>query len=388
MLPELRFLGTVGLALGAFDLGWKVGTGLNTKLLKIGIPAGGDHGTDYCSGTCPQRLTYTTSLTPFPDWAGPDYPSSEGGVFAWQWTICSFSCQTRSTRQVPDGGGPACDGDPSIPSSLHVITAMSAGTRCSATPVTTQAGYLLPSELGASAPVDDYTDQPYDVQTTSWPDAPTSQDQLKTRVRAGFEGGEYPFAEAWYAHQLDPQTYEDPTAEDDEQLRDCRPDDQQPAGDPAPLRGTQDFLQDPDRWRARYDTVPESEFPPGSAVPEDGLPATGGRAYMRWGWTSLNAEKPWLDWEGWGYRKIVAKHGWGPTALARTQEALLTIPLSNGGYDLYLSPDTYAGRSGKTCEWVVVVQRDPRDDSYNPELSQQAPMGGIITAHGRYVRSS
>jgi hypothetical protein len=151
---------------------------------------------------------------------------------------------------------------------------------------------------------------------------------------------------------------------------------------------TPTLLRDPERWRARYDTVPASAFPPGSAVPEDGLPATGGRAYMRWGWASLDAEKPEIDWEGWGYRKIVAKHGWGPTALTRTQGALLAAPLDTGRYDEYISPDTYAGRSGKSCEWVVIVQRDPNETSANPEASQQAPMGGIITAHGRWVRSS
>jgi hypothetical protein len=38
VLPRLRVLGTVGLALGSFDLGWKIGTGIRTKLLKIGLP--------------------------------------------------------------------------------------------------------------------------------------------------------------------------------------------------------------------------------------------------------------------------------------------------------------------------------------------------------------
>jgi hypothetical protein len=60
----------------------------------------------------------------------------------------------------------------------------------------------------------------------------------------------------------------------------------------------------------------------------------------------------------------------------------------NGKYDEYILPDTYPGRSGKICEWIVAVQREPNEYPANPEASQQAPMGAIITAHGRWVRSS
>ena len=198
---------------------------------------------------------------------------------------------------------------------------------------------------------------------------------------------DFPLAEAWWASQLDRQTYSDPT-EGETSLDDCRPADQQPAGDPDPSRGTEDFLQDPARWNARYEVVPSAEYPPGSDVPEDGLIATGGRVYMRWGWTSLDAENPLIDWRGWGYRKIVAKHGWGPTALARTEAALLTTPSPDGAYAEYVARDAYDGASGRRCDWVVVVQRDRLDSDENPEASEQAPMGGIITAHGRWARGA
>ena len=41
-LPRLRALGTVGLAAGTFDVGWKIGIGINAKLLKIGVPEAAD----------------------------------------------------------------------------------------------------------------------------------------------------------------------------------------------------------------------------------------------------------------------------------------------------------------------------------------------------------
>jgi hypothetical protein len=248
-------------------------------------------------------------------------------------------------------------------------------------------GYLGMEQLTAPSPIEDFDfENPpsYAKNIVTWPERPPSRTELEVRTRAALESGEYRFIEPWYAHQLDPQTYEDPT-EDEQQRDDCRPADSVPAGDPAPLRGTQDFLQDPDQWRARYEAVPAGEFPVGSTVPEDGLVASEGPAYMRWGWTSLNAKEH-IDWQGWGYRKIVAKHGWGPTALEKTSEALLTTPVRELNYDQYIGPP-YTTRSGRVagCQWVVSVQRDPIEEPERPELSQAVPMGGIITAHGRYV---
>lgn len=246
-----------------------------------------------------------------------------------------------------------------------------------------------PSAALQEGAIEDYTDQPATRVTPYWAEQPQGRAELEQRVRAGLEGGGFPFADAWYAHQLDPQTYEDP-AEDEEQRDDCRPADSIQGGDPDPLRGTQNYLQDPDRWRARYETVPQAEFPPGSSVPESGLPGVGGPAYMRWGWAALDAEKAFIGWEGWGYRKIVAKHGWGPTALQKTTEALQTTPGRSGpfgGYDQYVGPP-YGSRSGRpaACEWIVSVQRAPEEEPERPEMSQAAPMGGIITAHGRFIR--
>ena len=125
-----------------------------------------------------------------------------------------------------------------------------------------------------------HIDQPYERTITTWPDQPADRTALETRTRDALESGEYRMLDPWLAYQFDEQTYEDPT-EDEEQRDDCRPPDSIPSGDPAPSRGTQDFLQDPERWRARYETVPESQFPPGSSVPEGGPIATGATGQTR-----------------------------------------------------------------------------------------------------------
>lgn len=277
-----------------------------------------------------------------------------------------------------------------MPAELHLL---SRGIRCNGpwgSRIGTQyAAYLPEDELGVY-PVEDYVDQPTDVQIQNWDGKPGTRTQLEQTVQTALSAAGSEMADAWWSDQLDPQTYDDPTENKDEGT-DCRPTDSMPAGDPAPERGTQNFLEDSVRWRARYETVPESAFPPGSAVPQDGLVAsgpTGERAFMRWGWAGLNAEKPLVDWKGWGFRKIVAKHGWGPTALERTSQTLLMSPTTKGRYDEYKGPP-YASRRGTplACEWVVEVQRTPEDTLDRPEASQGVPMGGIITAHGRYVRT-
>jgi len=374
VLPRLRVLGTISLGVGTFAVGWKIGTGIRTKILKLGVPDPPQPKTSPASGTLRFKSAgYSSSLntTPLP---------ADGWVLHWwygssEWTAVNLS----------HGWGHACAYLTGPPADFRVLSGYATIGWCENPPVPVESYWLEENELRAVAPVEDYVDQPFDRQTLNWEDKPASKAQLETRTREALESDEYRLLDPWYAYQLDPQTYEDPTEDDDERNQ-CRPTDSAPSGDPAPLRGTQDFLQDPVRWRAHYDTVPSGEFPPSSVVPEDGLPATGGPAYMRWGWTSLS-HKETIDWQGWGYRKIVAKHGWGATALERTSEALLSAPVRVSGYDRYVGPP-YPSQSGTlaACEWVVSVQRDPLETPERPEQSEGVPMNGIITAHGRYVR--
>ncbi len=373
VLPRLRALGTVGLVVDTAVLGWKIGTGIRTKLLKIGLPDPPQPKASPASGALSfQSAGYSNSFntTPLP---------ADGWLLRW-W----YGSSQWSSVNLSHGWGHACAYLTGPPHDFRVLSGVATVGWCEPPPVPVESYWVKEDELAAVAPVQDYLDQPFDRQTLNWEDKPTSNAQLESRTRTALESGDYRLLDPWYAHLLDPQTYEDPT-EDEEERDQCRPADSVPAGDPAPLRGTQDFLEDPIRWRERYDAVPADQFPLGSEVPESGLPATGGQAYMRWGWTSLNPKDA-IDWEGWGYRKIVAKHGWGPTALGRTSQTLFATPVREGLYDRYVG-QPYASRSGvfAACEWVVSVQREPLESPARPETSQQAPMSGIITAHGRYA---
>jgi len=379
VLPALKVLGSVALAAETFHLGWKIGEGLNAKFFRFGVP-------EKPAAVVSARLYHAAAGHVIRAWLPPmpydgwyvEYQTTGGYRYAHIQRQLSSGGPTGSSRQCVLGPQVMPEGLEARPNG--VVESCYRGTFMSEAWVMPEAGTIADGQ----SPIEDYVDQPYERATPSWVDAPPGLEQLETRTRNALESGDFRIAEPWYAHQLDPQTYEDPT-EDEQQRDDCRPPDSVPAGDPQPLRGTEDFLQDPDRWRARYETVRAEEFPPGATVPESGLVATGGQAYMRWGWTSLNAKEE-IDWEGWGFRKIVAKHGWGPTALEKTSEALLTLPVRVDNYDLYVGPP-YTSSAGRpaACEWVVSVQREPYEMPDRPELSQGVPMGGIITAHGRYV---
>lgn len=136
-----------------------------------------------------------------------------------------------------------------------------------------------------------------------------------------------------------------------------------------------------------YEVPSIFDYAGGGYVSEAGLDAIGGKVYMRWGFATLDAADPDAEWEGWGYRKIVAKHGWGPDALQKTIAALQTPPIEAGNpmYDTYLGDDPsqlYSGPTGVLCKWRVVVQREPYEEPKRPESSTGKDLDHIITAHG------
>jgi hypothetical protein len=106
---------------------------------------------------------------------------------------------------------------------------------------------------------------------------------------------------------------------------------------------------------------------------------------LRWGVTTPNVSNRHIDWRGWGYRKIVAKHGWGPDDLEATRIALLNgspephaaIP----GRYRYLGPE-YGGRAGARCRRMVIVEYERNQE----EIEKNAPTSaGIITSFGTRI---
>ena len=71
----------------------------------------------------------------------------------------------------------------------------------------------------------------------------------------------------------------------------------------------------------------------------------------------VRATEPTKAWRGWGWRKIVAKHGWGPQDVSDTAMALNTPPFPNPGSGPYNW--VYEGpvftQNGATCRRRVYV---------------------------------
>lgn len=124
----------------------------------------------------------------------------------------------------------------------------------------------------------------------------------------------------------------------------------------------------------RYEQVPDSIYPAG------GLPSINGQVYLRWGVSTVALDNTHIEWRGWGYRKIKAKHGWGPDDLEATRVALLdAAPKPHPkvpGRAIYQGPE-YAGRNGARCRRLVVVDHEfTEDDAGAPNPA------GIITSFG------
>jgi hypothetical protein len=82
------------------------------------------------------------------------------------------------------------------------------------------------------------------------------------------------------------------------------------------------------------------------------------------------------DWGGWGYRKIAAMHGWGPTDLFQTSQALINPAATKdlGGGSKEFTGPTFS-LNGHLCVRRVVVRFS---QSY-----PNRPPRGIINSYGR-----
>jgi hypothetical protein len=232
--------------------------------------------------------------------------------------------------------------------------------------------YTFPQErLTPAAPLNDYAGEPYEHRIGDWPGEPQTRAELETRTRAALESGDFTLTEAWWANQFDPKNHDEATDEDE----DCGLPDNTGGEDPGLGRGTGDTGEE---FLRRYERAPSDVYP------ATGLPSSLGAVYLNWGWSSPNVDNSHIEWRGWGYRKIKAKHGWTSADLEATRQALLSAPISNpsveGRYD-YIG-DEYPGRNSARCVRVVVVEYERSQH----EVENGAPWSaGIITSFGKRV---
>ena len=150
-----------------------------------------------------------------------------------------------------------------------------------------------------------------------------------------------------------------PPGTDREQERKCDVSD--PDGeDPDPLVSTDQYAA------AQYATVTSFTR----------IPLGGGGAIdtaLKVGWTGPSVKK---EWDGWGWRHVAAKHGWGPADVTATQAALLNAPTLVNGRLQYVGPEY--SQNGVVCQRRVVVAASA--------LASEPSSKEIMTSYGEYLR--
>ena len=135
---------------------------------------------------------------------------------------------------------------------------------------------------------------------------------------------------------------------------------------------------------SQYDVVGTPPVSGGTFIDSDG-----NHAELRWGRTQPTQKKRGgfaVRWEGWGYRKIKAKHGWGTDIEARTRTAMtagLAVPDDVADHSemiRYYGPP-FSRSQGVICQQIVVAQYRQSVD----EASAERPAKGIITSYAQEV---
>lgn len=361
----IRLTGGVTLAAASFDIGYRIGSGFNAKFFKVGMPAKSPVQTNApqkladwssCSPTNPCSIGNVETATvtqPTYVWTWDAAWNTPYGANYWSWRSNDIDC----SHPAPPAGAP------------NVFETAGAWNGCStANNVgTNSSAWWYPNEFRAASPVQDYTDQPYTYQ--DWPPGDPGVTTVATRTRTELESDNYPTLNRQLEFELGVPGVCDPvepaicnppqTDRDRERLCEKSPPEN---ADPNPGRTTERFAP------ALYEGV----------TPFTRTTTTGAQVS-----TALKVGSTWPHtkklWAGWGWRHVVAKHGWSTTDISETQSALLRSPEALQGKVVSFR---YRGeeyrQNGAVCERVVIVAPNRQDD-LEPEPKE------IVTSYGNYV---
>lgn len=164
----MRALGTVGLAVGTFEVGWKIGSGINAKFLHIGIPEATDPTVDYRW----TEIRWADALSQ--TFAGAEWPAADGWLISMRQTCCSFD----ATNRWFDAPCPFSGFTPPAP--FVVGGPVATTTQCYGTGVppgyadaSVRYGWASEDALTAAGPIEDYDSQSH----TKASPAPTPDSQ-------------------------------------------------------------------------------------------------------------------------------------------------------------------------------------------------------------------
>jgi hypothetical protein len=195
----------------------------------------------------------------------------------------------------------------------------------------------------------------------------SSAEALRKSLKEALEGSAYPELNRLYNSEQEPENYPDPRITKEREDHRC---------DRAPGA----TYEDPggNETPGPFEKKIEASFT--VTTPPEGFGST--EVFLRWGTTywrpGVNEFEgiPYIDlWGGWGYRHILAKHGWSALDREETESALiagLPVPTDKESKFVYSTPDIDKGAGGVECIRHVVVDFGAREGDPSPR--------GIVTS--------
>gem|GEM_PF-4213400 len=197
-----RVLGTIGLGIGAFELGWKIGSGINAKFLKLGIPSDGP--VNGLFGYDSPQISFRSAGQTSQLWFQIPAP-----VDAWVYSVGSAAF---SNQRSAEFRGPNNDPDPycraqAIQAPPGFTTVEQADGGCSNAGL--RSYYMPENTLDAPAAVQPYTDQTYDRASPA--PAPSPQATVEQGIQQDLDNPDYKTLHDWLNYRLGSPGEADPT---------------------------------------------------------------------------------------------------------------------------------------------------------------------------------
>lgn len=436
LAPKFGRIGTVGLAVTAGYVGWKIGGAINAKYLRFNLPPLG----------APPGIS-AVSLVPV-DRGSPilsGYPAAPQDMWLALWTASSWTSGSQQKYEF-NTGFPEADPDCAVsqyrtPQPLAgydlALSLAAPDNVCAPLAIGRRAAAITsPVRPGA---LEDYTDQPVTKATPAPADPGFSLTKDATAAALNRDGGnDYPTLNAWYDFQFGAPGACDPVnpthcnapdcthltfEECDQKARDVgfgritrvETSEYDPAYPPGavmrtdPASGehgrTEDEFKIYVNARQRCEpTLPTNAYTQSEAGLNAYSPFEGfadqdwgnptfstplnpnpdrRETVLRWGSTASVTRDEGF-WDGWGYRHIAAKHGWGETDAKETRAVLTTGPVvepdpgdASQRTEYRAAVDREDLRYGIPCRRVVVVEYGPRSPGDLPR--------GIATSYAQPI---
>lgn len=192
-----RALGVIGLAAGTFELGWKMGSGINAKFLRIGLPDPPAPKTSPAEGTLVfknQGFTSSLNNAPLP---------ADGWLLHWWYGNSQYT-----SVNLSHGWGHACAYLTGPPADFNVLPGFATLGWCELPPVPVESYWLEENALEAAGPIEDYTGQPY-TKSTGAP-TPPPQATVEQSIDDELAKPENSLLRQWLNYKLGSPNEEDP----------------------------------------------------------------------------------------------------------------------------------------------------------------------------------